>query len=80
MCACVHVGACECISDDGTRPAPDGACGTATVCVPIGSITQGETKHEFGKFDVLNMLRSQLMAIQLGEAEDKHGWMREVKC
>ena len=57
-----------------------GACGTATVCVPIGSITQGETKYEFGKFDVLNMLRSQLMAIQLGEAEDKHGWMREVKC
>ena len=57
-----------------------GACGTATVCVPIGSITSGETKHEFGKFDVLNMLRSQLMAIQLGEAEDKHGWMREVKC
>ena len=57
-----------------------GACGTATVCVPIGSITHGQKKHEFGKFDVLNMLRDQLMAIQLGEAEDKHGWMREVKC
>jgi len=57
-----------------------GACGTATVCVPIGSITSGTTKHEFGKFEILNMLRDQLMAIQLGEAEDKHGWMREVVC
>lgn len=57
-----------------------GACGTATVCVPIGSITTSAVKHDFGKFDVLNSLRDELMAIQLGEAEDKHGWMREVQC
>ena len=30
-----------------------GACGTATVCVPISSITEGEIKHEFGSFEVL---------------------------
>ena len=58
------------------HPQPD----TATVAVPIGSITNGDTVHEFGKFEVLNMLREELMAIQLGEVEDKHGWMREVKC
>ena len=57
-----------------------GACGTATVCVPIASITNGNEKLEFGKFDILNDLRNELMAIQLGEAEDKHGWMREVQC
>ena len=57
-----------------------GACGTATVCVPIASITNGDEVLEFGKFDVLNSLRTELMAIQLGEVEDKHGWMREVQC
>ena len=57
-----------------------GACGTATVCVPIASITNGSEKLQFGKFDVLNSLREELMAIQLGDAEDKHGWMREVQC
>ena len=40
----------------------------------------GEEKLEFGKFEVLNELRTQLMAIQLGDAEDKHGWMRVVEC
>ena len=57
-----------------------GACGTATVCVPIASITNEGQKLEFGKFEILNELRSELMAIQLGEAEDRHGWMREVVC
>ena len=57
-----------------------GACGTATVCVPIASITNEGQKLEFGKFEILNELRSELMAIQLGEVEDRHGWMREVVC
>jgi len=57
-----------------------GACGTATVVVPIASITDSDKKHEFGAFDVLNELRTSLMAIQLGDEEDKHGWMREVAC
>ena len=56
-----------------------GACGTATVCVPIASITDGEVVHEFGGFSVLNELREELVGIQLGEREDKHGWMREVE-
>ena len=57
-----------------------GACGTATVCVPIASITNGDQELHFGKFEILNELRTELMAIQLGEVEDKHGWMREVQC
>jgi len=57
-----------------------GACGTATVCVPIASVTNGAEVLEFGKFEVLNSLREELMAIQLGESEDRHGWMREVQC
>lgn len=56
-----------------------GACGTATVVAPIASITDGDVKHEFGAFDVLNQLRNSLVAIQLGEEEDRHGWMREVQ-
>jgi len=55
-----------------------GACGTATVCVPIGSITDGDTKHEFGKFEMLQQLRDTLQGIQYGEEEDIFGWMREV--
>ena len=57
-----------------------GACGTATVAVPIASITHEGTKHDFGGFETLNRLRERLQAIQYGEEEDVHGWMREVQC
>ena len=39
-----------------------GACGTATVCVPIASITNGSEKLQFGKFEVLNSLREECAA------------------
>eukprot|EP00965_Chrysotila_dentata_P173326 5721542-Pleurochrysis_carterae.AAC.1 len=57
-----------------------GACGTATVVAPIASISDGDVKHDFGRFEILNELRTELQAIQFGETEDKHGWMVEVKC
>jgi len=57
-----------------------GACGTATVAVPIASVTDSETKHEFGNFEVMNELRNTLQGIQYGELDDPHGWMREVVC
>mmetsp|Transcript_29806 Transcript_29806/g.91461 ORF Transcript_29806/g.91461 Transcript_29806/m.91461 type:complete len:285 (+) Transcript_29806:190-1044(+) len=57
-----------------------GACGTATVVAPIQSITDGTTRHEFGGFEQLNILRDSLQAVQHGEAEDKWGWMAEVAC
>ena len=56
-----------------------GACGTATVVAPIASITDGDVKHEWHKHEVLTSLREHLQQVQLGEAEDKHGWMREVQ-
>jgi len=56
-----------------------GACGTATVAVPIASVTDGDVRHEFGNFEVLQKLRDELQAIQYGEAEDIFGWMREVE-
>jgi len=57
-----------------------GACGTATVAVPIASVTDSEKRHDFGDFGVLNALREDLQGIQYGELDDPHGWMREVKC
>lgn len=57
-----------------------GACGTATVVAPIQSITDGETRYEFGEFEQLHMLRDALQAVQHGDAEDKWGWMVEVAC
>ena len=35
--------------------------------------------HEFGKFEVLDELRKDLQAIQMGEKPDAHGWMEEVE-
>ena len=55
-----------------------GACGTATVVAPIASITRGEKKYEWSSHETLLSLRDELNAIQFGEAEDKHGWMKEV--
>ncbi|CAJ1349095.1 unnamed protein product, partial [Effrenium voratum] len=55
-----------------------GMCGTAAVVVKVNSITFGEKTFNFEDFDVISGLRSQLTAIQCGEAEDKHGWMKEV--
>ncbi|CAJ1442703.1 unnamed protein product [Effrenium voratum] len=55
-----------------------GMCGTAAVVVKVNSITFGEKTFDFEDFDVISGLRSQLTAIQCGEAEDKHGWMKEV--
>jgi len=55
-----------------------GMCGTAAVVVKVNSITYGDKTMNFDDFDVISGLRSELTAIQCGEAEDKHGWMKEV--
>jgi len=57
-----------------------GACGTATVVAPIASLTDANGRSEFGTFSVLNSLREELQRIQVGDSEDLHGWMREVRC
>jgi len=57
------------------------AVGTAVVTTPIQSITWGEKRWEFADgqgAEVVNELRTRMQAIQLGEAEDKYGWCREI--
>jgi branched-chain amino acid aminotransferase len=57
------------------------ACGTAAVVTPIGRVA-----GEFGEFTVggggpgqlTSKLRTQLVAIQRGTAEDKHGWVKRL--
>jgi len=55
-----------------------GAVGTAVVITPIGSIQRGSKKHVFNPPDTLQKLHDKVRAIQVGDAEDPHGWMREV--
>ncbi len=60
-----------------------GACGTAAVITPIYSISRGDEVHTFGSEDkageTLTRLYEELQGIQLGEIEDRHGWMMGVK-
>ena len=59
-----------------------GACGTAAVISPIGSITHDGVKHVF--YDENNVgpktreLYEYLTGIQYGDVEDIHGWTVEV--
>jgi branched-chain amino acid aminotransferase len=55
-----------------------GMCGTAAVVVRVASITAGDKTYEFDSFDTISSLRSNLTAIQCGDAEDKFGWMVDV--
>lgn len=56
-----------------------GAVGTAVVVSPLGSLTRGNKTWQFDKNPpVLRQLRDKVRAIQNGEAEDRHGWMRRV--
>lgn len=60
-----------------------GACGTAAVISPIGSITHKGNKHVFySETEVgpkTKELYEYLTGIQYGDVEDKHGWTVEVK-
>lgn len=56
-----------------------GAVGTAVVVTPIRSLTRGNQTWTFGEPKVLRELRDRVRAIQNGEVEDKHGWMRQMK-
>lgn len=62
-----------------------GACGTAAVISPIGSIYDPESKETFVYGDGKNAgqwsrkMYDMLRAIQYGEIEDKHGWTRIIE-
>ncbi|MFC0005789.1 branched-chain amino acid aminotransferase [Micromonospora siamensis] len=57
------------------------ACGTAAVITPIGRVKFPDGEFLVGGGEpgrTTNALRQQLVAIQRGEAEDRHGWVRRL--
>ncbi len=57
------------------------ACGTAAVITPIGTVkwSDGEfTVGDGGTGEVTGRLRTQLVDIQRGRAEDRYGWVHRV--
>ena len=59
-----------------------GCCGTAAVITPVGSITWGDRTVTYSKDGNAGPrcteLYHRLTAIQLGDAEDTHGWIRII--
>ena len=70
--ASVGMSSCQCLPGERKNGL------TATVVAPIASISDGDQKYEFGNINELDEIRKQLLRVQFGEMEDKHGWMREV--
>ena len=57
------------------------ACGTAAVVTPIGKVASDDgefTVGSGGPGQLTGSLRSKLVAIQRGSAEDKHGWVHRL--
>ena len=54
------------------------ACGTAVVLTPLSSITRGEQRHTFKDFPTISRLYNAVIALQLGEADDTHGYTKVV--
>ena len=57
------------------------ACGTAAVVTPIGRVAGDDGEFTIGSGgpgQLTGSLRSKLVAIQRGTAEDKHGWVKRL--
>jgi branched-chain amino acid aminotransferase len=57
------------------------ACGTAAVVTPIGTVKGKGFENKIGTGDagpVTTRLKTALLDIQNGRAEDKHGWIHRV--
>ena len=56
------------------------ACGTAAVVTPVGALKWdgGETPHVEKAGELTMAVRSALVDVQYGRAEDKFGWMHQV--
>ena len=55
------------------------ACGTAAVLTPVGTLKwRGGEVSTARDTDVAARIRSRLLDIQYGRAEDKHGWMHRL--
>lgn len=55
------------------------ACGTAAVLTPVGRLVEPDAEHKASGTGELTMsLRAELLDIQYGRAEDRHGWLRRL--
>ncbi len=54
------------------------ACGTAAVVTPIGRVGWAGGEFTMAAGEVTGRLRSQLVDIQRGRAEDRYGWVHKV--
>lgn len=55
------------------------ACGTAAVITPIGELLDGDrTIASTGTGEVTQAIRDELLGIQTGAVEDRHGWMHRL--
>jgi branched-chain amino acid aminotransferase len=57
------------------------ACGTAAVVTPIGRVASDDGEFTIGgggPGQLTTRLRARLVAIQRGEAEDRHGWVTRL--
>ncbi|MEO1871936.1 MAG: branched chain amino acid aminotransferase, partial [Cobetia sp.] len=56
------------------------ACGTAAVITPVGELVSEEGRLDLtaNAGDVAMRLRSQLLDLQYGRAEDTRGWMTRL--
>jgi branched-chain amino acid aminotransferase len=54
------------------------ACGTAAVVTPIGRVGSVDGEFTMAAGEVTARLRAQLVDIQRGRVEDRHGWVRKV--
>lgn len=57
------------------------ACGTAAVITPVGSVKSTRASWKVGDGSpgpVTMRLREELLAIQTGHAEDRHGWLHRI--
>ncbi len=72
----------ECFIDNISEFKEAGACGTAAIITPIGSITHKGKKHQFGEGEVgtiVKKLYDLLLDIYYGDIEAPEGWIREIK-
>eukprot|EP00930_Biecheleria_cincta_P085418 TRINITY_DN74807_c0_g1_i1.p1 TRINITY_DN74807_c0_g1~~TRINITY_DN74807_c0_g1_i1.p1 ORF type:complete len:356 (-),score=78.67 TRINITY_DN74807_c0_g1_i1:32-1099(-) len=54
------------------------AVGTAAVVLPIRSLQMRDKVFEFSQHKIMRELQTELVAIQIGDAPDRHGWTRKV--
>ena len=71
----------ECLIENISEFKEAGACGTAAIITPIGSITHKGHKHVFSTEvgPTIKKLYDTLVGIYYGDIEAPEGWIREIK-